>query len=81
MSEIVEIHNGFLMFQCPHEDCGATIIVHRQEVNCALFRCSPTLNPHASKSECEAVIITKLGCTKPFKVNTETMTAECCDYI
>ena len=81
MSEIVEIHSGFLMFQCPHEDCGATIIVHRQEVNCAIFRCSPTLNPHASKSECEAVIITKLGCAKPFKVNTETMTAECCDYI
>jgi hypothetical protein len=81
MSEIVEIHSGFLMTSCPYDDCKTTIIVHRQEVNCAIFRCSPTLNPHAPKSECDAVIIAKLGCTRPFRINIEKMQTEICDYI
>ena len=53
MSKFEEIHSGFLLFKCPYDDCNVNIIVHRTEVNCAIFRCNPHLAPHASKEECE----------------------------
>jgi hypothetical protein len=68
---------------CPH--CNGLIEIHRNEVNCAIFRHDPALSPHASKEECDALASSgqMLGCGKPFRllqVENEYK-AVICEYI
>jgi len=81
MSQIEEVHNGFLMFSCPHKECETIILVHRTEVNCGIFRCHALLQPHATKEECDKLEPDNYGCRQPFKINLEEMKAIVCDYI
>lgn len=81
MSQIEEVHNGFLMFNCPYEGCGTIILVHRTEVHCGIFRCHALLQPHASKEECDKLKDENMGCCQPFKINIVEMKATVCDYI
>ena len=68
----VEQVDGFYIFQCPH--CEQTICVHRDEVNCKIFRCGSykangqPIHPHTPKPECDRLKAENLiyGCGKPF---------------
>lgn len=65
---------GFYHFDCPH--CAGTIIVHRNELNCRIFRHGvyrnnlQPMNPHAPQAECERLVSENqiMGCGKPFQV-------------
>jgi hypothetical protein len=81
MSQIEEVHNGFLMFNCPYEGCETIILVHRTEVHCGIFRCHALLQPHASKEECDKLKDENMGCCQPFKINVAEMKAVVCEYI
>jgi hypothetical protein len=68
---------------CPH--CDA--IVEILELNCKIFRHgiyknnNQQINPHASKEECDSLVVNDLiyGCGKPFRV--ENNVAIVCEYI
>lgn len=81
MSQIEEVHNGFLMFNCPYDNCETIILVHRTEVHCGIFRCHALLQPHASKEECDKLKDENMGCCQPFKINIAEMKAVVCEYI
>jgi len=80
-SQIEEVHCGWWMFNCPHPNCDVIILVHKSEVNCGIFRCHALLQPHASKTECDALKEQNCGCCQPFKINIEEMKATVCEYI
>lgn len=77
----VSFNGEFYTFSCPH--CKGCIEVHRNEVNCHIFRHGYTyhlengtivldsqINPHASKEECDRLISENkiIGCGKPFRL-------------
>ena len=73
---------------CPH--CSGCILVHKNELNCRIFRHGVFLNgepipPHASQEECERLVSMNQiqGCGKPFQVvrEGETEIAVPCGYI
>jgi len=77
-----------LIILCPH--CNEHVLI--EELNCKIFRhgviksTNEQINPHASKSECDNLILNDLiyGCGKPFKIiiiNDNNFKAEICDYI
>ncbi len=76
---IIEKFDDFYVFRCPH--CNITILVHSSEVNCKIFRCHPTLSPHAPKAECDAKINDYIGCTKPFIITDDHKYVIPCGYI
>lgn len=70
-----------LFFECPH--CKDGIIVHKNEINCAIFRhgyffvnkgneivLTAQVPPHAPKAMCDELVEKKkiLGCGKPFRI-------------
>jgi hypothetical protein len=60
--------DDFIVGNCPN--CGISIIVAKNEINCKRFIClilpnGEQINPHASKHECETSEL-KYGCRKPF---------------
>jgi hypothetical protein len=79
--------------QCPH--CKELVLI--QEINCGIFRhgiiilTGEQIEPHAPKTLCDALVITKqiYGCGKPFRLVTHQSesqsepqyVAEICDYI
>lgn len=79
------------IFQCPH--CEIYTQVPINEINCQIFRhgimksngCQ--VNPHASKEDCDDLIIKNLvyGCCKPFKMYRGTDGSyeyvDICNYI
>ena len=78
----------FYIFICPH--CEGTIIVHRNELNCRIFRHGVYLNmqpmnPHTPKEECDRLVQTNqiIGCGKPFLIEGEGSEAKAvaCGYI
>jgi hypothetical protein len=81
MSQIEEVHCGWLMFNCPYPECQVVILVHKSEVNCGIFRCHALLQPHASKAECDALKEQNCGCCQPFKINIAEMKVAVCEYI
>ena len=80
----IEIYDDFYLFFCPH--CNMTIFVYKNERNCGIFRCAihkqgKAINPHASKEDCEKLVIDDMiyGCGKPFIIRN--FHVEPCDYI
>jgi len=80
MSQIEEVHCGWLMTNCPYEDCNTIILVHRTEVNCGIFRCHALLQPHATKEECDKLEPDNYGCRRPFEFKMDEMKAYKCGY-
>jgi hypothetical protein len=80
MSQIEEIHFGWLLFNCPYPECEVNILVHKNEVNCKIFRCHALLAPHASYEECQKFKDQNMGCCQPFELDMEKMIAKCCEY-
>lgn len=82
-------------FKCPH--CCTYVQVEPNQINCGIFRHGafftrnekgliiPTepINPHMPKAECERLLAQGLvlGCTKPFRIDRNTLTVTECDYI
>ena len=89
----VTITDNYYTFACPH--CDDMIIVHKDDVNCAIFRHGQfkrdgsVINPHAPKDYCIDIVKKKLiyGCGKPFRLirdrygHGDYNKAEQCDYI
>tara|TARA_B110001450_G_C17482371_1_gene424786 strand:- start:341 stop:619 length:279 start_codon:yes stop_codon:yes gene_type:complete len=87
----VTLTDNYYMFVCPH--CGDMIIVHKDDVNCAIFRHGQfkrdgsIINPHAPREYCIDIVKKKLiyGCGKPFRLLRgwygHYNKAEQCDYI
>lgn len=79
----------FYIFTCPY--CEGTILVHRNELNCRIFRHGvfkanqEQIPPHLCKEECDRLAATGLidGCGKPFRVEGNGTDAKVvvCDYI
>jgi len=90
-SNKVRIENSdsqtMLIFNCPH--CSEKIIVAESELACCIFRHAvlknnmQQINPHASKSECDALKEQIYGCAGPFKItkNKNEYIVEICEYI
>lgn len=87
--EFVIKSDNFYIFTCPH--CGLYIQVHKDEINCRIFRHAIyknnflQINPHTSEDECNKLKETGqvYGCTKPFmlvKYNDQYM-VQICGYI
>lgn len=63
----------FYFFKCPH--CQEEIIVHKNEVNCKIFRhgvyksTKKQIDPHMKKEECDRLYNFGeiYGCGKPFR--------------
>lgn len=63
------MNNSFCYITCPH--CSGLVEVAEQEINCAIFRHSKCLGPHAGQSECERQAALKRpedGCCKGFRL-------------
>ena len=81
----IEFIDNIYYFECPH--CKSTVQIAKNEINCGIFRhgvyikTGRNIPPHASKSQCEKLLMNKeiYGCGKPFKFNTKNI--EVCDYI
>ena len=72
----------FYIFECPH--CNSTVEVHKNEVNCSIFRhgyfytknsegkitLTSQINPHASEQDCINYLKEEriIGCGMPFKM-------------
>ena len=78
----------FHHIECPH--CQGHILIHKSEVNCAIFRHGVYKNtmeqipPHLSREECDRLASSELinGCGKPFRLIQEPIvSAVVCDYI
>lgn len=77
----------FHHIECPH--CHGHILVHKFEVNCAIFRhgvyktTGQPIPPHLPKAECDRLASSELieGCGKPFRLVQEPVRAVPCDYI
>jgi hypothetical protein len=81
------------IYPCPH--CLSMIQVHKDEINCKIFRhatykkniteIGEQVNPHASKEECDKLVTLNLvyGCAKPYEMYLEgtEMKVRRCDYI
>ena len=74
------------LLECPW--CNGMVQVPVDQMNCRIFRHATNsktgepINPHLSKSECDALVAAKAvhGCAKPFRVFKDN-TVEKCDYI
>lgn len=85
----LELSNDYYIFECPH--CNDYIIVHKNELNCRIFRHAvykinnEQINPHSSKDICDKLFNEDLiyGCAKPFQILSydDSYYAEICDYI
>jgi len=72
----INIVEDFFIFNCPHSDCNLEIIVHKNELNCKIFRHAyyknnfQQVNPHLNFEECERLKKEDLvyGCCKPFEI-------------
>ena len=80
----------FLQIECPH--CFQTIIIMKNEINCAIFRHGVLkkkgiqMPPHLEKRICDELVRQDLihGCGKPFKLvknDKNEMKPIICDYI
>lgn len=79
----------FFIFECPH--CNGTVIVHRSETACCIFRHAvqnstfQQINPHTPKEECDRLRESGQihGCAKPFRFvySNPQNYVEKCDYI
>ncbi len=79
----------YIYFACP--SCGGGIEIDIKEINCGIFRHGTfisngsQLNPHAPKTECDALAEQKLlhGCGKPFQIIKKNgdWTIHICEYI
>ena len=78
--------SDFHVISCPH--CDVTIVVAKNEVACAVFRCGVLkdslvgIPSHASQQQCEQLVQQNkiYGCGKPFRLVAGN-NAEICDYI
>ena len=69
--------NDPLLLNCPH--CEGGILVHINEINCAIFRHGiytnsyQQMNPHESKNNCDWLKESNeiIGCGKPFKIDRD----------
>jgi len=86
----VVLDGDYYICECPH--CNNGFIVHRNELNCRIFRHGiykhnlQQMNPHESKEVCDTLIINNsiIGCGKPIKIcqiNKNKWKLEICDYI
>ena len=73
-------------FEFPCPQCGGQVEVLHREVACGIFRhgslrTNPNerLPPHASRAQCEALLLPWSGCGKPFRFDGHVATL--CDYI
>lgn len=81
----IVLYEGYYFCMCPY--CGIYITVHKNELNCKIFRCGTfkknnnPIPPHASKVECDEYKSKGLiyGCGKPFIFKGDHV--ERCDYI
>jgi hypothetical protein len=83
------IENDSLIFEC--QWCDELIIVHKNEINCGIFRHGvyknslEQINPHLNKLECDNLSLENkiYGCGKPFKIVREIdfYFIMKCDYI
>jgi hypothetical protein len=81
-NEVPKTEFEFYIFTCLH--CEGTIIVHRNELNCRIFRHGvfkanqEQMNPHCPKEECDRLVAENLiiGCGKPFRVEGEGVDAK-----
>lgn len=82
--------NDFLQVECPH--CFQTIIIMKNEINCAIFRHGVLksngvqMPPHLEKRICDELVRQNLiyGCGKPFQLvknERNEMIPKICDYI
>ena len=88
-NEVPKTEFEFYIFTCPY--CEGTIIVHRNELNCRIFRHGvlkanqEQMNPHCPKEECDRLVAENLiiGCGKPFRVEGEGVNVNVvmCGYI
>jgi hypothetical protein len=82
-------NSEYYFITCPN--CEGQIIVHKNEVNCKIFRHAVyknsliNINPHAPKQECDQLFNDGkiYGCGKPFQLIGENglYNAVICDYI
>ena len=64
----------FHQVSCPH--CNGTVLIHRNEVNCRIFRhgvfhaTGQPIPPHAPREECDRFVEQGViyGCGKPFRL-------------
>jgi predicted RNA-binding Zn-ribbon protein involved in translation (DUF1610 family) len=74
IDDSVSIDADKIIFQCPN--CGDFVVVHRNELNCKIFRHAvykknnQNINPHLPEIECVKLLKESLifGCAKPFKI-------------
>ena len=63
-----------LVFECPH--CNKFILVHRNEINCGIFRCAfntntfQQCNPHLTQQQMKVELERDgvVGCGQPFEI-------------
>ena len=83
-------NDDFLQVDCPH--CFQTIIIMKNEINCAIFRHGVLksngvqMPPHLEKRICDELVRQNLiyGCGKPFQLvknDKNKMIPKICDYI
>jgi hypothetical protein len=76
----------YLVINCPH--CQGCMIIHKNEINCRIFRhgvmikTQKQINPHEKKHICDMLKKNDLiyGCGKPFRLNNDNI-PEICEYI
>ena len=65
-----------IMFSCPYEECGGTVLVSPSQVMCGVFRhavmktTGRPIDPHCSRERCEVFVREGkvFGCAQPFRV-------------
>jgi len=86
---VINLEGDFYFFDCPN--CDSQIIVHKNELNCQIFRHAvfkntfEQVNPHLCKEECDRLVRENkvIGCCKPFEIirqNNINLLAIKCDY-
>ena len=85
---ILKLKEDFFYFDCPN--CNMEIIVHKNELNCRIFRHAiyknnyEQVDPHLCKILCDKLIeeCKVIGCCKPFEIidYRRELIAVVCDY-